>query len=129
MKANKSSNEERNENVVNFTPTLITGGKGPEGYKWLEKLKVDTTFLFRPAKRSNPTQIDIGVQRARILYKFKESTLLLDDLNKEILYIVDNADFSTVMKLVEILHDPDKANEEQQQLGSEPLADAEKPAE
>ena len=53
---------EEEENVVTFTPKLITGGKEPpEGSNWLDRIALGTVFLVR--YKTNPAEYVLGLFR------------------------------------------------------------------
>lgn len=91
---------------------VITGGKGPsdDGNNWLAELPAGAQFLFRPRQRSGAT--DFGVQRAGIVHHYKDTTLLYDNLNQELQFIVVDRDFSTSMRCVEVIFLPSTEQEQ-----------------
>lgn len=120
--------DKETNNVVDLK--LITGGKEPpdELRPWLSTLDRGTHFLFR---RKNKTGIeDIGINRAVVVFHYESATLLFDNLNANVYFIVDTYGFSNGMKLVQVIGvEPIPTQKEEQEnadTGDEPKSDADR---
>ena len=105
--------EKETNNVVDLK--LITGGKEPPDDlgPWLKGLERGTHFLFR---RKNKAGIDdIGINRAVVIFHYETSTLLFDNLNANVFFIVDTMGFSNSMKLVQVIGKEPIPDEQEQQ--------------
>lgn len=105
--------ERERNNVVDLK--LITGGKEPpdELGPWLKGLERGTHFLFRAKNKQGLS--DIGINRAVVVFHYESCTLLFDNLNANVYFIVDTNGFSNAMRLVQVIGKEVPQEEEQKE--------------
>jgi len=105
--------EKEKNNVVDLK--LITGGKEPPDDlgPWLKGLERGTHFLFRPKNKTGFN--DIGINRAVVVFHYETSTLLFDNLNANVYFIVDTNGFSNNMRLVQVIGREEITKQEEQE--------------
>ncbi len=113
--------EEEKNNVVDLK--LITGGKEPpdELGPWLKGLERGTHFLFRPKNKGGVN--DVGINRAVVVFHYETATLLFDNLNANVYFIVDTNGFSNSMRLVQIIGREEPSTQQEEQEDGKPISE------
>lgn len=113
QRAPKQQEEEKERSNV---LELITGGKGPhDPENWVGELPPGAHFLFKRKTRANQGMNvqaeDVGVQRAVVVHQFETCTLLFDNLNQPLYFIVESIPFSRMMRMVQLIHQEQQPEE------------------